>query len=164
MEIILILIFVIFIASLFSNSEYIKNSSQIPTNEFFLFVEDKNGQQYNVNIAVKNFPKLTALNLKNKKHEWYVIGFAKNDRIELVYSHKGFDNSGVHAISPYLLDSIIKYKEPTSIFILHNHPNGNLTASKQDKISAKKMKIELEKRNIKLHEFICARGNFKKYF
>jgi len=146
------------------NSYYTKNTSSIPDNEFYSFTEYKDGRQYSVNISTKNFPQISALNLKNKKHEWYIMGFAKENKIEVVYSHKGFDNSRVHEISDWLMTSIIEEINPTVIIILHNHPNGVLDASSQDKISAKDMHNRLLKYNIKLEEFVCARGNFKKYF
>lgn len=166
MEIIFLILFIVIIFSILSgnNSFYTKNPSSIPDNEFYSFVQDKNGRQYNVDIEIKNFPQISALNLKGKKHEWYIIGFAKDNKIKHVYSHKGFDNSGVHEISDWLMTSIIEEINPTSIIILHNHPNGVLSASSQDKISARDMNNRLKKYNIELIEFVCARGDFKKYF
>jgi len=160
-----ILIIYFVISALFGyGSFYTDNPSSIPDKEFYSFVQNKDGRQYNVDIAIKNFPQIAALNLKGKKHEWYIMGFAKENKIKQVYSHKGFNNSGVHEISDWLMTSIIEELKPTSIIILHNHPNGVLTASSQDKISAKDMNNRLKKYNIELVEFVCARGNFKKYF
>ena len=163
----LIGIFIIYfiISTLSGNgSFYTNNPSSIPVNEFYSFVQDKDGRLYNVEIATKNFPQISALNLKGKKHEWYVMGFAIDNKIKKVYSHKGFNNSGVHEISDKLMTSIIEELNPTSIIIVHNHPNGVLSASSQDKISARDMDNRLKKYNIELMEFVCARGNFKKYF
>ncbi len=149
---------------IYKNNFYTKNPSSISDDEFYSFVEDKNGQQYNINIGIKNFPQVAALNLKGKKHEWYIMGFEKDNRVKRVYSHKGFNNFSVHGISDSLMISIINELNPTSIIILHNHPNGVLDASSQDKKSAKEMNNKIKKYNIKLIEFVCARGNFKKYF
>lgn len=74
MEIIFLILFIVVIFSILSgnNSFYTKNPSSIPDNEFYSFVQDKNGRQYNVDIEMKNFPQISALNLKGKKHEWNV--------------------------------------------------------------------------------------------
>jgi len=159
---IILLLVIYFIVSKYN--AYTENPSSIKDDEFYSFVEDKNGQQYNVDIRIKNFPQVAALNLKGKKHEWYIMGFEKDGIVKRVYSHKGFNNSSVNVISDLLMISIINELNPTSIIVLHNHPNGVLDASSQDKISAKELNNRLKEYNIKLIEFVCARGNFKKYF
>lgn len=79
MEVLIRIVIILFIISAISgyDSFYTENPSSIPDNEFYSFVQDTNGRQYNVDIEIKNFPQIAALNLKGKKHEWYIIGFHK---------------------------------------------------------------------------------------
>lgn len=159
---VIILIYKIGFSKLFFG--YTRDPRFLPDNEIYSFTDYKDGQQYSVDIAVKNFPIIAALNLKGKKHEWLIVGFEKENRICLVYSHKGYNNYEVHGISNWLLSSIIEDIQPTSILVFHNHPNGVIEASSEDIKSARVFNKELKEYNIKLHAFVCARGEFKQYF
>ena len=120
----------------------------------------KDGLVLDLNIPKQFFPAITAWNLKGKKHEWIVIAFEKDGVIFKSYSHKGDDNQSVCILPFEVIQTYAERNNATYVLIVHNHPNGVLSASKEDKISARELSKILKKINVKLDEFVCARGRF----
>jgi len=72
---------------------------EITVNKEFKKRMNPNGAFYVINKSFFEFPAMAAALLKYKKHEWIIIAFEKDQKIDLVWLNKGFDRSGV---SPYL--------------------------------------------------------------
>ena len=84
------------------------------------------GKFYRVDVTLSCFPSTVAALLKYKKHEWIIIGFEKDMKVDLMWLNKGFNRASVS--SNLTLSNIIytaKLKDYTSVLILHNHPNWN---------------------------------------
>jgi len=133
---------------------------------------NSDGTFYRINENLFEFPAIAvAAPLKYKKHEWIIIAFEKDKKVELVWLNKGIDRSGV---SPYLsvenITKIAEQKNQTSLLILHNHPNINPNyydcrrPSDQDIKSANEFAQVLNQNGINLLEFVCERGRHYEYF
>lgn len=130
-----------------------------------------NGTFYRVNEELFNFPSIAAALLKYKKHEWIIIAFEKQKKIDLIWLNKGFDRS---CVSPYLsamdIINIAMRGNYTSVLIFHNHPNPNPNyynysrPSSKDLESASELAHILNKFGINLVEFVCERGMHYEYF
>jgi hypothetical protein len=146
------------------------------TGEFYVDKEFKkgmnpNGKLYRINEPLFVFPSIAAALLKYKKHEWIIIAFEKEKKIDSAWLNKGFDRSGV---SPYLsvqdIANIANSNNHTSILIFHNHPNTNPNyydcrrPSSEDMQSANECAKVLNRNGTNLIEFVCERGKHYKYF
>jgi len=129
------------------------------------------GKFYNVDETLSRFPSTAASLLKYKKHEWIIIGFEKDKKIDLMWLNKGFNRASVS--SNLTLSNIIyaaKLKDYTSVLILHNHPNWNPNhynfkkPSEQDLQSANDFMKGLNPIGVNLVEFVCERGTHHEYF
>lgn len=130
-----------------------------------------NGAFYRINESLFGFPATAAALLKYKKHEWIIIAFEKDKKVDLIWLNKGFDRSWVF---PYLsVEDIIKnakQENRTSVLIFHNHPNINPNyydyrrPSDQDIKSANEFAQVLNQNGINLLEFVCERGRHYEYF
>jgi hypothetical protein len=127
------------------------------------------GGMVSMDLQVSWFPAWVAAQLKGKKHEWVVIGFAKQGKVEKAWANKGPNNSEVSIhLSFETIGSMLETDNVEALIILHNHPNpdpGRLRtdqASEQDLISARKMYERFGSRH--LVEFVCERGNHHEYW
>jgi hypothetical protein len=128
------------------------------------------GGYYNVNTTLKEFPAIAAGLLKYKKHEWIIIGFEKEQKIDFIWLNKGPDNTEV--TSHLSFAGVVNHARSgnhTTVIVLHNHPNPNpgvyslLGASEQDLRSAKAFEGVLLAASVNLVEFVCERGQFRRY-
>lgn len=129
------------------------------------------GQMYAINDSLWEFPGIAAALLKGKKHEWIIIGFEKNKRVNKMWAHKGNDNQGVNVLfSPEQLVNLAKQDDCLTVLMFHNHPNSNpqrydcSIASNQDKTTASMYANVLNTNGINLIEFVCERGQHNEYF
>jgi hypothetical protein len=130
-----------------------------------------NGTFYRINESLFGFPATAAALLKYKKHEWIIIAFEKDKKVDLICLNKGSDRS---IVSPYLSVGNIakkaKQENQTSVLIFHNHPNINPNyydcrrPSEQDIKSARYFAQVLNQNGLNLLEFICERGRHYEYF
>ncbi len=130
-----------------------------------------NGTFYRINESLFDFPAIAAALMKYKKHEWIIIAFEKDKKIDLIWLNKGFDRSSV---SSYLSveDIIKKVKQENKLSVLrfHNHPNINPNyvdcsrPSAQDINLANEFAQILNQNGLNLLEFVCERGKHYKYF
>jgi len=144
---------------------------ELSANKEFKKQMNPNGTFYRINEGLSGFPSLAAALLKYKKHEWIIIAFEKDKRIDVIWLNKGFNRMGV---SPYLsvidITKTAKHEDLKSVLIFHNHPNSNPNhydcrrPSDQDMKSAKQFGDELNKNSINLLEFVCERGRHYEYF
>lgn len=147
------------------------NTRELIVNKEFKKRMNPNGTFYRIDETLFGFPAVAAALLKYKKHEWIIIAFEKNRKIDLVWLNKGVDRSGV---SPYLsVENIIKtarQENQISVLIFHNHPNINPNyysykrPSEQDIKSANGFAQVLNRNDINLLEFTCERGKHYEYF
>lgn len=150
---------------------YSFNTQELSPNKEFKKRMNSSGKFYNINETLYNFPSTAAALLKYKKHEWIIMGFEKDKRIDLIWLNKGFDRASV---SSYLSLSNITYtaksSDYTSVLIFHNHPNINPNyydcrkPSDQDLKSARDFMQALNSDGINLLEFVCERGKHYEYF
>jgi len=126
-------------------------------------LSSKDGLEQEVEIPKQFFPALVANDLKGKKHEWLVVGVAKEGVIFKCYSHKGDSRESVHGLPPSGIALYAKKTKADAVIILHNHPNGVLQASEQDIKSARELNKFLKPINVSLTEFVCATGSFRLY-
>lgn len=129
------------------------------------------GTFYKVSTNLFEFPAIAASLLKYKKHEWVIIAFEKDKKVELIWVNKGFDRSSVFLyLSVEEITKIAKQENQTSVLIFHNHPNINPNyyvcrrPSDQDIKSAKEFAHVLNSNGINLLEFVCERGKHYEYF
>lgn len=129
------------------------------------------GQMYIINDSLWEFASSAASLLKGKKHEWIIIGFEKNERVNKMWANKGLDNSCVSVFfSPEQLVDFAKQDNYQSVLMFHNHPNSNpgrydcSMASNQDRITANQYANVLNANGINLLEFVCERGQHHEYF
>jgi hypothetical protein len=147
------------------------NTQEFAVNKEFKKRMNPNGTFYRISESLFAFPAIAAALLKYKKHEWMIIAFEKDKKVELFWLNKGFDRSGV---SPYLsledITKTAKQENQISVLIFHNHPNADpsyddcTTPSDQDIKSANKFAQTLNPNGINLLEFVCERGKHYGYF
>jgi len=130
-----------------------------------------NGAFYRINEGLFGFPSVAAALLKYKKHEWIIIAFEKQKKIDLIWLNKGFDRSEVSLyLSVGNIANIAKQENYTSILIFHNHPNTNPNyydcrrPSSKDLESANEFACVFNTHGINLVEFVCERGIHYEYF
>ena len=129
-----------------------------------------NGEFYRINCSLKEFPSLIASFLKGKKHEWIILGFEKEKRIDLIWANKGFDRSSASLLLPVnIIADIAKTEHYTSVLDFHNHPNINPNYYDYRKPSEQDIKFTsdfghlLNNQGINLISFICERGDYYPY-
>jgi DNA repair protein RadC len=127
------------------------------------------GAFYNIQSTLHEFPSLAAALLKYKKHEWMIVAFEKNRKIDLVWLHKGPDNSKVFFPHFQMIQHHAESGNYISVLIFHNHPNPDpnnfylLGASQQDMEAAKSIENFFSQTQLSLLEFVCERGRFLQY-
>lgn len=148
----------------FDESEYIANKE-------FKKNMNPNGEFYECDDKLYEFPSIASALLKYKKHEWIIVAFEKSKKVDLMWLNKGVSRESVSVILPIeKIASIAAENSHSSVMIFHNHPNSNPSEydcsnpSDQDKRSAKIISDKLSKKGINLIEFICERGNHYQYF
>ncbi len=132
---------------------------------------DPDGQWYKVHISMREFPAYVSALLKDKRHEWVVLGLERNGTIYEIWVNKGENNKSV-SFKCEIDGAIWKCKamKGTSIFRLHNHPNADpkhfttLVASDQDLISAKSCSEIVCKEGLHWFDFVCAQGDFLEFY
>jgi hypothetical protein len=147
------------------------NTSEFNVDKEFKKRMNPNGKLYGINESLLVFPSIAAALLKYKKHEWIIIAFEKEKKVDSIWLNKGFDRSGV---SPYIsvqdIGNIANSNNHASILIFHNHPNTNPNyydcrrPSGKDIESANEFAHVLNRAGINLVEFVCERGKHYKYF
>ena len=82
------------------------------------------GRFYKIEERLFEFPALAAGLLKYKKHEWIIIAFEKEKRVELIWLNKGKDNKSVSwFLSASEIVETAKQHSFSSVLVFHNHPN-----------------------------------------
>ena len=105
--------------------------------------------------------ELLAPNLSDKnKEEFWVILMKKNTVTGVEQLHQGGLDSAVVDIR--LLIKRLLEKNATGFIIAHNHPSGNLTASRSDKDLTKKIKEAAQLMNLQMLDHLIIAG--MKYF
>ena len=129
------------------------------------------GEFHSVNESLIKFPAIAAGLLKYKKHEWIIVAFERNMKINKLWINKGISRSRAYIhISAGYTSSIAKADGDFSVLIFHNHPNRDPThydctrPSNQDIISAKAYAQVLNGEGKNLLEFVCERGRHFQYF
>lgn len=126
---------------------------------------NKNGATHQISEPLPTFPALAAGLLKSKKHEWIIIGFARNRTVELLYFNKGPDRGSVAPfVSMNQLLLLARKEQANTVLCIHNHPNGVLQSSSQDIASANNLASVLNPAGVSLLEFVCGRGRFVEYY
>ena len=131
---------------------------------------NKAGAFYSVSEYLHSFPSVAAALLKGKKHEWIIVAFEKDKKIELMWLNKGFNNSGG---ALYLsTDSIVETsaaKGYQSILRFHNHPNPDpkrftcTMPSVLDIKTAAEFSGNLNSKGVNFVDFVCERGRHYEY-
>jgi hypothetical protein len=152
------------------NAYYQFSQSQVSVNSEFKKAMAAEGAYYNIHTALKEFPSVAAALLKYKKHEWIIIGFEKEQKIDYVWLNKGPNNAQVASHLSFAgMVNHARSGNHTTVIVLHNHPNPDpqkfymLLASEQDKRSAKALENVLLSGSVNLLEFVCERGRFHQY-
>jgi hypothetical protein len=130
-----------------------------------------NGSIYNISQTLFEFPALAAGLLKYKKHEWIIVAFERNQRIDKLWLNKGLDRSQVHfGLSLSRVRELAVVGEYSSVLIFHNHPNPDPSfystagASGKDKETAGQLAGQLVSAGVNLLEFVCERGRHHEYW
>lgn len=138
--------------------------SQFEVNKEFKSALNKNGQLYNCNEPLNNFPSVASALLKGKKHEWIIFAFAKNKMVYSFYTNKGNDNQSVAPnLSSDYIKKIAMDGGADMVLEFHNHPNAVLSASQQDITSANYFGEILTNNNLNFSAFVCGAGRFYQY-
>jgi len=125
------------------------------------------GQLYQVDESLSAFPSFAAALLKYKKHEWFIIGFEKNRRVNSMWVNKGPDRSTVFLprLDTYeYLRELAKANKQTSVLRFHNHPNENYYPSDPDVQSASSWAQDLNSQGINFLDFVCSKGMHNFYY
>lgn len=149
---------------LFDNREY-------NVNKEFKKNMRADGRFYKIEERLFEFPALAAGLLKYKKHEWIIIAFEKEKRVELMWLNKGNDNKTVSwFLSANEIIEIATQHSFSSVLVFHNHPNSNpryyscAQPSELDVETAKRLGVLLNANDINLLEFVCEKGRHYEYF
>ena len=138
--------------------------SQFNVNKEFKSALNKNGQLYNCNETLSNFPGIASALLKSKKHEWIIFAFANNKNVNAFYTNKGNDNQSVTPnITPEHITKLANDNNANIVLQFHNHPNAVLSASSQDLTSAKYFGNIFNDNSINYLSFVCGAGRFHQY-
>lgn len=152
--------------------EHFKHSQGESTvNKEFKKKMNANGQFYDINEGLCGFPSIAAGLLKYKKHEWIIIGFAKDKKVGLIWVNKGENKDSVglkHDFREFV--NIAVNNDYSTIMFFHNHPNSNpncydcTNPSQQDLVTAESQWELCENAGINFIEYICERGVPYRYY
>ncbi len=129
------------------------------------------GKFYIINESLNTFPAIAAALLKYKKHEWIILAFEKNRKVDLIWVNKGFDNKSAGLFVDF--DDVLKMafdKKYNTIIMFHNNPNNNpniydcTKPSKTDLNTAEKFWGLSSKKDLNLVKYVCERGISYRYF
>lgn len=151
--------------------QYFRFSRQeVSPNLTFKKAMNPKGEFYKVAVDLYSFPSIAVSLLKYKKHEWVIVGFEKDKKIDLIWLNKGKDNSSVETLlGADNIGRIATEKHYSSVLQFHNHPNSNpkyydcSKPSEQDLYSAEYLAKILNKAGINLISFVCERGIHHEY-
>ncbi len=131
--------------------------------------EEKNkmktsGQFYKITGKIETLPSMISILLKGKKHEWSIVGIARNKDIIGIWANKGLSNQEVNSYLSIeeMLNSAKQFGADT-IVVFHNHTNGVLSASDADVKSSINFGKRSVESKINYFDFIIARGKFHQY-
>lgn len=137
---------------------------QFEINKEFKSALNKNGQLYNCDELLNNFPSTASALLKGKKHEWVIFAFVKNKKVYSFYTNKGNDNQSVSLNMSYeYVCKIAKDREADVVLEFHNHPNAVLASSQQDISSANYYGKLFVGDKINFLAFVSGRGRYYQY-
>lgn len=147
------------------------NTKEISVDTQFKSRLKPTGKLYAINENLPATPSIAAALLKYKKHEWVMLAFEKDKKVEYLYVNKGFDGSSVSLYWEHceVAEFCTKNKVST-VLMFHNHPNSNpniydcTKPSSADINSAHIFSEVLDRQNINLIEFVCERGLPYRYF
>lgn len=146
-------------------------TGEFSVNKEFKKRMNPNGKFYQINESLFDFPPIAAALLKYKKHEWIIVAFENEQKIDLIWLNKGFDRYKVSLYLPIKnIANIAGQENRTSVLIFHNHPNSDpyyhdcSKPSSQDLDSANEFSRVLNTHGINLVEFVCERGIHYQYF
>lgn len=129
------------------------------------------GRFYKIEERLFEFPAVAAGLLKYKKHEWIIIAFEKEKRVELIWLNKGKDNKSVSwFLSASEIVETAKQHSFSSVLVFHNHPNPSprhyscTQPSELDIETANQQGVTLNANDINLLEFVCEKGRHYEYF
>lgn len=129
------------------------------------------GSIYPADESLYTFPATAAGLLKYKKHEWIIVAFEKEKKVDLLWLNKGLDGTGVNLyISIEKIAETAKEKEYTTVLLFHNHPNPDpkryscRMASSQDIKTAGEYAQVMNREGANLVEFVCERGRHYEYW
>ncbi|MBU1627283.1 hypothetical protein KKB18_07940, partial [bacterium] len=147
------------------------NKFEFNVNQEFKKKMNPNGKLYSINQSLYEFPSIAAALLKYKKHEWIVVAFEKEKKVELIWLNKGFDRERVSSyLSINEISKIALSNNLSSVLMFHNHPNSNPNfydcrkPSKLDLKSAHEFASVLNENGFNLIEFVCERGRHYQFF
>ncbi len=132
---------------------------------------DTRGAFYPVDFTLYSIASIVAGLLKYKKHEWIVIAFEKQKRVDRLWVNKGQNKSSASIYLPVnqVLETAIE-NGCSSVLVFHNHPNSNPNrydcrhASETDRAIALHWSDTLNPRGINVGMYVCERGRPYRYF
>ena len=129
------------------------------------------GKYYEIDETLFSLPSVIAELLRYKRHEWIVVAFEKEKKINKVWINKGESENAVTL--RFKIQDLIEEQEEvfSSILVFHNHPYSKdicvyelRNPSGQD-IKAANARFEiLSKKDLNYIEFICVRGKYYPYY
>jgi hypothetical protein len=128
------------------------------------------GKLYELNLNLPDVPSFVANLLKYKKHEWSVIAFIADRKMQYLWTNKGPDRSQVNLVSINFIIETAKKSNCDVIMAFHNHPAHDpqyysyRNPSNMDLQSAQKYAEILNSANISYLDHICERGTAYRYF
>ncbi|PKM44952.1 MAG: hypothetical protein CVV03_07230 [Firmicutes bacterium HGW-Firmicutes-8] len=144
---------------------YAFNRSEIVVDPIIKNKMNPNGKFYSVCEDLDRFPSYAAGLLKYKKHEWIIVAFERNRKVDSMWINKGLNRECVSCnLDLDQIRNLAKQGNYTSVLIFHNHPNSNPNfydcrmPSFQDLHSSLKYAKELNSTGHNFLEFICERG------
>ena len=102
--------------------------------------------------------------LKHKKHEWVFIAFIKDYNVCEFEVYKGSNRDFIELNLDFNdISNYCRRYGYNKILAGHNHPNGVLSPSKQDKKLLKEFLNFFDRYNISVEHYLFVAGNWKKY-
>ena len=134
------------------------------TSRKFRRTTNPDGKYYKMEIPLSELPAVAASLLQNKKYEWRLLAFEKDQMVDCIYINKG----EAHSVS--INEDIVNiFKlcdecEYTTIFDVHNHPSGVLRASEADLKSCQSLSQAFDNLNMNFLGFIVSNNSWKCYY
>jgi len=132
---------------------------------------DSNGRFYKVHYPLHDTPSTVAALLKYKKHEWIILGFEKDKKVDQLWVNKGVDNSSACIGIPLPeVDRLASQYHYSSVLLFHNHPNPNpnryscTQPSPTDLNTATRWAETMNPKGVNVVKYICERGRPYRYF